>query len=355
MKTALSIVAALLVLLSATRSAQAVRIQDITRLKGDQPNELVGMGMVFGLKGTGDGGKSIYAMRALQALLGKFGNPVIMAKELENANNVALVNISVTVPANGTLTGDRLDVRVSGIACKNLKGGQLFVAPMLGPHPADRTIYALSSGTLQTDEESPNVGTIKGGCVMQTDIRMEPVVDGGFTLVLLPASASYAMATAIAAQINEDASPQTDGRPIAIADDATSIRVIIPKPEQTHPAAFIARIKALPVPSLPGAAKVRINAHTGTIVFSGDVELAPAMICHKGLTINIAPPDAPTSGNGAGGTANLIALDPAKQGGATLKELVNAFNMLKVGPEDRIEIVKQLVDIGALHCELTAE
>ncbi len=275
MKSAIQMLAVLLMLIAGTRNAFALRVQDITRLKGDQPNELVGSGLVFGLKGTGDGGKSAFAMRALQALLGRFGDPIVLTKELENANNVALVNISVTVPASGVHTGDRLDVNISGNACKSHKGGQLFVAPMLGPHPLDTTIYALSSGSLRTDEENINVATIKGGCVMQTDILMEPVVDGSFTLVLLPASAGYNMATAIADQINDDVSPQTGGKPVAVAEDATSIVVKIPKPEQAHPAAFIARIKALPVPSLPGAAKVRITSHTGTIVFSGDVQSCP--------------------------------------------------------------------------------
>jgi len=353
MKPALQNLAAILILSLSARSALAVRVQDITRLKGDQPNELVGMGMVFGLKGTGDGGEASPAARPLQALLGKFGDPITMAKELKNANNVAWVNLSVTVPPSGTHTGDKLDIKVSGIACKGLKGGQLFVSPMLGPHPSDLTIYALSSGPLQVQDDTPNEATIKGGCVMQTDIRMDPVVDGKFTLVLLPAAASYAMATAIADQINEDVSPQTGNKAIAMADDATSVVVQIPPAEQAHPAAFIARIKALPVPTLPGTAKVRINSHTGTIVFSGDVELSPAMISHKGLTITVAAPNAPTAPSGS--TVNLVALDPARQGGAKLKELVDAFNLLKVTAEDRIEIVKQLVDIGALHCELTIE
>jgi flagellar P-ring protein precursor FlgI len=204
------------------------------------------------------------------------------------------------------------------------------------------------------DTDNLNVGTIKGGCVMQTDIRMEPIVNGAVTLVLLPSAASYAMATAIAEQINEDVSPETDGKPVAVAEDATSIVVEIPKPELGHSAAFIARIKALPVPSLPGAARVRINASTGTIVFSGDVELSPAMISHKSLTITITDPIAPGA-TPAGGAGNSVTLDSSKQGGAKLKELVDAFNLMKVPAADRIEIVKQLVDIGALHCELTEE
>jgi flagellar P-ring protein FlgI len=354
MKSALKIIAATLMLMVGTRSALALRVQDITRLKGDQPNELIGMGLVFGLNGTGDGGDSSAAMRPLQTMLAKFGDPITATRELKDVKNVALVHLSVTVPAAGVHMGDRLDVKVSGIASKSLKGGQLLVVPMLGPHPSDRNVYAWASGALQVETENLNVGTVKGGCVMQTDIRMEPIVNGTVTLVLLPSSASYAMATAIAEQINEDVSPETDGKPVAIAEDATSIVVTIPKPELGHSAAFIARIKALPVPSLPGAAKVRINSSTGTIVFSGDVELSPAMISHKTLTITITAPNAPAAAP-AGAPGNTVTLDAGKQGGAKLKELVDAFNMMKVPAADRIEIVKQLVDIGALHCELTEE
>src|SRR5580698_6724657 len=53
----------------------AVKIADITRIAGTRTNVLTGLGLVMGLKGTGDGGKYLPAIRPLVAMLGKFNDP----------------------------------------------------------------------------------------------------------------------------------------------------------------------------------------------------------------------------------------------------------------------------------------
>src|SRR4051794_29942698 len=82
------------------RSASAVKVADITRLSGQRSNVLVGLGLVYGLKGSGDGGDFLPAIKPLAAMLSKFANPAT-AKELANAANVALVQITATIPAEG--------------------------------------------------------------------------------------------------------------------------------------------------------------------------------------------------------------------------------------------------------------
>ena len=47
----------LMVLAFAGSPAAAVQVQDIAHLKGSESNKIIGMGLVVGLSGTGDGGK----------------------------------------------------------------------------------------------------------------------------------------------------------------------------------------------------------------------------------------------------------------------------------------------------------
>jgi flagellar P-ring protein precursor FlgI len=339
-------------------TAQASRIQDLTRLKGDRPNELVGFGIVFGLKGTGDGGDFLPAMRPLQALLGHFEDPVQVAKELKNANNVAIVMLAVNVPSTGVHKGDRLNVKVSAIAAKSLKGGRLFSTPMLFPYDTSKTVLAIASGDLVLDDETiPTQATIRagatGGATVVQDVTMHNYDNGSFILCLTPAAASFANATAIAQAINQEVEQQTNGQPIAFATDAATVQVDIPKPELAQPAEFVARIQQLMVPDFPGTARVLINSKTKTIVFSGDVELTPTAISSNGLTITVTQPNQPA--NPPGAQVDFLALDPAKQGGAKLQDLVDAFNLLKVSADDRITIIKQLYDAGALKCQLQVD
>src|SRR5690349_24959665 len=82
------------------RPALAVKVADITRLGGQRPNVLTGLGLVVGLKGTGDGGDYLPAIKPLASMLSKFANPTTV-KELGNVANVALVLLSSKAPPNG--------------------------------------------------------------------------------------------------------------------------------------------------------------------------------------------------------------------------------------------------------------
>src|SRR5690606_6380495 len=98
-----TLILALLLLTAAPVSA--VKVADITRMSGQRSNVLTGMGLVVGLKGTGDGGKFAPAIRPLATMLRKFNNNVNV-EELTNAQNVAVVMLQATVPASGAVNGD---------------------------------------------------------------------------------------------------------------------------------------------------------------------------------------------------------------------------------------------------------
>src|SRR5438874_13791908 len=103
-----------LVVLSGALPASAMKIADITRISGQRTNVLTGLGLVYGLKGTGDGGDFLPAIKPLAAMLSKYSDPSTI-KELANAQNVALVSITATLPADGVRDGETIDCYVTSL------------------------------------------------------------------------------------------------------------------------------------------------------------------------------------------------------------------------------------------------
>src|SRR5688500_14156099 len=164
--------------------AYAVKVADVTRVGGQRRNFLVGLGLVIGLNGTGDGGDYAPAVNPLREMLEKMGNPVTV-KDLGPANNVAVVSLMATIPSNGVREGDELDVHVvSNGAASSLKGGRLFVAPLRGPTP-DSDFVALAQGAVELEDPStPTTGIVKRGAVMEIDMPYRFIENGRFWLVL---------------------------------------------------------------------------------------------------------------------------------------------------------------------------
>src|SRR5438105_15032007 len=96
----------LLVFLTSSRGF-AVKVADVTRLGGQRTNVLTSLGLVYGLKGTGDGGDFLPAIKPLASMLGKFADPATV-QELSKVQNVALVSIPATIPGNSFRDGDKL-------------------------------------------------------------------------------------------------------------------------------------------------------------------------------------------------------------------------------------------------------
>ncbi|MGN6505826.1 MAG: flagellar basal body P-ring protein FlgI, partial [Tepidisphaeraceae bacterium] len=257
----------------------AARISDVTRLSNERTNVVTGLGLVYGLKGTGDGGDFLPAIRMLAAALGKFDNTVGMI-DLKAVKNVALVSLTATIPATGGRDGDAMDVYVTSIgAASSLKGGRLFVCPMqfLGKHTRILTGFSLGAVDLE-DPSTPTTGVVKNGCVLEGDFPSGAIDGGVFRLVIDAPSASCTMSTNTAKIINDS----EDGQNWAFATSEKEVVVRIPPSEQLHPDSFISRVQRLPVPLVASEARVVINARTGTIVITGDVEISPVVISHKG-------------------------------------------------------------------------
>lgn len=363
---------AVLVLLVMAGPVFAVQVRDVVRLKGAETSKLVGMGLVVGLNGTGDGGDHLPAMRSLAEVIGKLNDPNVVASELENANNVAQVTLSAELPSAGVREGDRVDVHVDAIAAESLQGGRLFMVPMTGPHMQRVYAYAEGKITLE-DEENPTSGVVEDGAQLTRDVMAQYLNDQGqLQLVINQSNASWPVAHNIANRINGLMVP--DGNDIAKAVDQKNVYVEVPKYERKDPAGFISQILQiyLDPAHVSTGARVVVNERTGTIVMSGDVQISPVIISHKGLTITtLTGGDQNNQNNAAGGAAGpnqnqnqngqdeqeqrFIKLDPQGRGGTDLGKLLDAFNRLKVDAQDRIEILKLMEKSGKLHGKLVME
>lgn len=374
-KTGITTTAALAALFLATTRAGGAgvqaRVADVTKIKGQRINTLVGMGLVTGLQGTGDGDRYLPSMRPLAAALKQFSNPVSSIEELGGSKNVAIVMLEATVPEYGAREGDRLDVKVSAFgACKSLAGGRLLVTPLLSHDRGVQQVFAFASGALEVlSSEDLTTAVIRQGATVEEDVLLHFSVRGRelpfgsswivpdqryVTLVVSDAHASWAMVHEIATAINTELARTADVEVVAEAMDPKNVVVLVPDNQDV--ASWIREIErtALLVPS--AEARVIVDRRSGTIVVSGDARISPVIVSQKGLTITVAPPDpemeAPAR---TAGPSSFVAIDPSRAGDAHVGDLLEALKPLNVGIEDRIEILTKIHQLGKLHAELMFE
>lgn len=326
-------------------------LKTICRVKGQEENTLQGLGLVVGLKGTGDGGSMLPTMRSLAQALQFLGSPMgkTGVAELKDAKNVALVLVTATVPAAGARQGDKIDCMVSSVgSAKSLAGGRLFTTLLMGPDPKNLRVYATAEGPITLDSPlQTTTGRVHGGCRLEEDFFNAFSQDGKFTLVLDKHRADFQVATDVADAINR--SPlnfQSAAAALAKAVNPANIEVQIPSAYADNPVEFISQVLALSVPEPQIPARVVINERAGSIVISGDVEIGPAVVTHKNVVVETG---------GLTSAARFVSLDPGQTEAPKLKALVETLNAVRVPTEDVIEIIKGLDRDGKLHAKLIVE
>jgi flagellar P-ring protein precursor FlgI len=346
---------ALLLLLSASPLAAQRRVRDICRVKGQEENTLQGLGLVVGLKGTGDGA-ALPTARALSNMMRLLGNPVPLnangepvLQELKEAKNVALVMVSATVPGQGARQGDVLNCEVNAISAKSLDGGFLLTTPLVGPRPGDPRVFALAQGPIHLDDSArPASGKIHRGCRLEADFRNAFVGEDHITLVLHKDHAGWQTAQDVAEGINNETDFKDPERPEenpAMALDQVNVVVRIPPHYRPNPAEFVALVMDTRLTAAPSSRRVAINERAGVIVVGAEVEIAPVAVTHNGLTIQTGDIIANQFVGVESGTASRTRLEG----------LVQALNAIKAPPRDVIEIIKGLQRSGALYGELYVE
>lgn len=344
-------------LLASTASAQRLRIRDVCRLKGQEVNNLHGLGLVVGLKGTGDG-EAAPTSRALAKMMQLMGAQIsadaqgrLNIADVSDAKNVAMVAVSAQVPAIGAQQGDSLELTVSAINAKSLEGGYLMLTPLIGPRTDDPTVYALAEGALRVQPEGvPTQATISRGGKMEATIRAPFQQNGKITLIIDRDFANFDTSQRLEEAIKAlpdftiSASPgnitnQSNVRAI----DQLHVEVRIPDLYLESPIEFISALMSAPITLQSNSNRVVINERQGIVIIGEDVTFAPALVTHKNLRIEA----------GAVGPG-LTGLNPTGRplDNPKLKALADALNELKVPAEDLIEIVKSLKSKGDLYGEV---
>lgn len=354
-------------MLVCARAAQAsgTSIQELARIKGQGESVIRGLGLVMGLPGTGDSGKELAMARPLSEVLRNNGDAVGTLKELGSTKSVALVIVTCTIPAAGALPDDRLDVAVSAVnSASSLKGGRLYLCPLLGPRADSRTVYAYAEGPVDIeDAASPTTGRVRGGARMVETTRGQLISGNTFDLILEPHFAGWGSAQQVASSIDVQyqADPNAEHDSIATVIDDRTVRVTIPPAERPKRAAFIADVMATPVNvallGLP--AQVVCNQRSGAIVVTGDVEISPGIITHKDLVITTTlPPPIPTPADPLTQRTRWAAINTDKSStsaNAKLDDLLSAFKQLDIPVPEQIAILQMLSKAGRLRAKLIVD
>ena len=346
--------------------AQAARIKEVASVQGVRSNALVGYGLVVGLDGTGDQTTSTpFTTQSLKAMLQQMGVTVPPGVNMQ-LKNVAAVMVTAELPAFAQ-PGQTIDVNVSSLGnAKSLRGGTLIATPLKG---ADGQIYALAQGNLIVGGAGPAAGGSKGpvkhlsagrGAGGGTVGRRGPTpLAQGDSLQLDLNTNDFTTARAVARAINERM-----GAGLAEALDGRVIRVRMPDSAHAR-VSFMADIENLDVPMAVPAAKVVINARTGSVVMNQAVTIDACAVAHGSLSVTISSTPlvsqpAPFSPRGETVASQKSDITIAQQGGSLialptgtkLTDVVKALNSLGATPQDLLAILQAMKSAGALNAEL---
>ncbi|NRT58083.1 flagellar P-ring protein precursor FlgI [Leptothrix sp. C29] len=342
------------------------RIKEVASVQGVRPNQLVGYGLVVGLDGTGDQTtQTPFTTQSLSAMLQQLGVTVPAGTAMQ-LKNVAAVLVTATLPPFAQ-PGQLLDVTVSSLGnAKSLRGGTLVATPLRG---ADNQIYALAQGNLMVG----GAGASAGGSKVQVNHLLAGRIPGGATVergVLSPlgqgdslqldlASSDYATAREVARAINA-----RFGAGTAQALDGRVVKVRLPATPDER-VSFMAEVENLPLEMATPAAKVVVNARTGSVVMNQAVTLGPCAVAHGNLSVTISSTPqvsqpSPLSTGGQTVVTEKTDIKMQQDGGALIQlpagtkltDVVKALNSLGATPADLLTILQAIKAAGALHAEL---
>ena len=345
--------------------AQAMRLKEVAAVQGVRSNQLVGYGLVVGLDGTGDQTTSTpFTTQSINALLQQMGVTVPAGTSMQ-LKNVAAVMVTAQLPPFAQ-PGQQIDINVSSLGnAKSLRGGTLIATPLKG---ADGQIYALAQGNLivagagasaagsKVQINHLSAGRVPEGATVERAVAT-PLLQGEYLQLDLNAN-DYNTAREVARAVNARMGAGT-----AQAMDGRVVRVRMP-PSPDARVAFMADIENLPLDLAAPAAKVVINARTGSVVVNQTVTLNACAVAHGNLTVTINSTPVVSQPNAfAGGTTvskdkaditirqepgSLIQLPASSK----LADVVKALASLGATPQDLLAILQAMKTAGALNAEI---
>jgi flagellar P-ring protein precursor FlgI len=248
---------------------------------------------------------------------------------------------------------------------KSLRGGTLLMTPLRG---ADNQIYAMAQGNVvvggvgasangsKVQVNQLSVGRISAGATVE---RAVPTTlgEGNFINVELN-NADFSTASRVVEAVNARFGPDT-----ASAADGRVIRVRSPSGSDER-VAFLGALESVNVNPAQTAAKVILNARTGSVVMNQAVTLDNCAISHGNLSVsistqpNVSQPAPFSNGQTVVTQTSQIEInkEPGKvlmiNGGASLSDVVKALNAIGATPQDLLAILQAMKAAGSLRAHL---
>lgn len=348
-------------LLKAEREGLEVRLKDISRFRGIRSNQLLGVGLIVGLSGTGDTKNTPYSQTLLANAMKQFDMTADAA--ILKVKNVAVVFVTCELPPYAA-PGSVIEVSVQSMGdAKSLQGGQLIQTPLFAASNKE-TAYVVAQGPVSiggfqvqsggnlAQKNHPTVGRSPG--IVEASVPTKIVFDGRMFLEL--DEADITTAKRVAATIAEKL---PDMLPFAV--DAGTIQLVLP--DGKSPIEAMAAIEQVRVYT-DNVATITINERTGTITFTSNVKIGPTVVAKGGLTVQIqqtplvSQPSPFSNGTTATATRTDIGVneEPAQVSlmgpNATISDLATIFQLLKVAPSDIIAILEDLKASGSLRAKI---
>lgn len=325
-------------------AAQAARIKDIAQFEGVRSNSLIGYGLVVGLDGTGDQTtQTPFTTQAMSAMLSQMGVNLPAGTQLQTKNTAAVM-VTAELPAFAR-PGSSIDVTVSSMGnSKSIRGGTLLMTPLKAP---DGRVYALAQGNViisgpSTGKAAPahlNAGRVPEGAKVEKPAPLAPDTEVALTLHTPDWSLAQLVEQTINKSLGNVAKAVNPGRVVLTANGSDGMVALASKVESLE----------LNVPN--AAAKVVVNARTGSLVMGQGVRVSECAIAHGNISIVVSAPQADQQQG---------QVEVKQEGGAvahvkpqaTLADVVKALNGLGVGPADLLAILQAMKAAGALQAEL---
>ncbi len=337
------------------------RVKDISSIEGIRDNQLVGYGLVVGLKGTGDTQQATFPTQTLASMLLRMG--VSVPASAIRVQNLAAVFVSATLPPFAQ-PGTKLDITAASAGdASSLEGGLLLMTPLYG---TDGKIYAQAQGPLVVGGYSvslngstkqfnhPTTARVPYGAMVERGVPFSLGDRASFSLLL--DDADFKSAGAMADAINTEL-----GRKAAHAADSRRIELAVSESDDIPQ--LLARVEAVEVSVFPRA-KVVVNERTGTVVIGGKVVLQPVSILHGGLTVRVVT-DFKVSQPGPFSTGTTQVTPESRveandkpvsrielKQGATVDDLVRSLQTIGASARDVISILQAMKSAGALEAEI---
>jgi flagellar P-ring protein precursor FlgI len=348
----------------ASATDRPVLLRDITDVEGVRDNQLVGYGLVVGLRGTGDRQQTYFTVQTLANAMTRMGVQISPGQVV--VKNVAAVFITASLPAFAR-PGMKLDITVSSAGdAKSLEGGVLLMTSLRGP---DGQVYAEAQGSLalggytvgaagtSQTVNHPTVGRIPEGAIVEREAMVD--LSQMHTVTMFLRNPDFKAAEDMATVINKEF-----GHAVATTLDSRTVQIDVASAGEKSVPLLIARVQSLAI-NFHAPAKVIVNERTGTIVMGGDVTLSPVSVLHGSLSIEVetmhtvSQPIGKDSGgkttaveNSVVAVRDLPAQSIQLENGANVDDLIRGLHTIGATSHDIVAILQAIKSAGGLQADL---